>query len=154
MRYILHIEAQLKQTQLTSQQAAQMAAAAAQAVQAAQAARTTAGDSSGGGLPKPDTFHGALGKGGIDVDTWLFQVRNYLAASRKPESTWVDYATALLRGPAATWWRVKTNDGELQQFHACTWSSFATELKQTFKPINSVQHAKDRIAALRQKLRR
>lgn len=54
-----------------------MAAAAAQAVQAAQAASGSPprhGDTDGG-LPKPDTFNGALGRDAVDVDTWLFQER-------------------------------------------------------------------------------
>ena len=151
LSYIQHLEQQLQQTKLTSEQAAQMAAAAAQAVHAAQAANGNppANSDSGGGLPKPDTFNGAMGRGGIDVETWLFQVHNYLVASRKPEAAWVPYASALLRGPAATWWRVRTHDGELQLDYP--WQVFSSAIKQTFKPINSVQHAKDRIATLRQK---
>ena len=154
LSYIQHLEQQLQQTKLTSEQAAQMAVAAAQAVQAAQQAASgspPANSDSGGGLPKPDTFNGAMGKGSIDVETWLFQVRNYLAASRKPESTWVAYASALLRGPAATWWRVTTLDGDLQRSDPWPWSTFSTALKNNFKPINSVQHAKDRVATLRQR---
>ena len=154
LSYIQHLEQQLQQTKLTSEQAAQMAVAAAQAVQAAQQAASgspPANSDSGGGLPKPDTFNGAMGKGSIDVETWLFQVRNYLAASRKPESTWVAYASALLRGPAATWWRVTTLDGDLQRSDPWPWSTFSTALKNNFKPINSVQHAEDRVATLRQR---
>jgi len=88
LQYIQHIEQQVQQTKMASEQAAQMAVAAAQAVQAAQAAASStpplASDS--GGLPKPDTFNGSMGRDGLDVETWLFQVRSYLVATRKPES--------------------------------------------------------------------
>ena len=150
LQYIQQLEQRLQQTKLASEQAVQMAVAAAQAVQAAQAANGTppATGDSGGGLPKPDTFSGALGRGGVDVDTWVFQVKNYLVATHKPESTWTTYASALLRGPAATWWRVRSRNGAILDY---PWEIFSEALKADFKRINAVQHAKDRIATLRQK---
>jgi len=103
--------------------------------------------SSGGFLPKPDTFNGSFGKGSADVETWLFQVAHHLRAYNKPPAQWVGFASALLRGTAATWWRLKSHNGTAE----ISWDAFTAMMVADFKPVNSVQRAKDRIATLRQK---
>lgn len=70
-----------------------------------------------------------------------------MVALNKPAEKYVDFASALLRGSAATWWRFKSKNWKLQ----VNWDQFSAWLVEDFKPINSVQRAKDRIANLRQK---
>ena len=53
-------------------------------------------------VEKPDTYDGDKAK---DLDTWLFQVREYLALSTVPQRGHVPYAASLLRGNATLWSR-------------------------------------------------
>ena len=53
-------------------------------------------------VKKPENYDGDKAK---DLDTWLFQVREHLELSTVPAAGYVAYATSLLRGNAAMWWR-------------------------------------------------
>ena len=55
-------------------------------------------------VKQPDTFDGRKTK----VELWLFQVQQYFNATNLRENEpCVYYATNLLRGDAATWWRMR-----------------------------------------------
>src|SRR5689334_14297217 len=53
-------------------------------------------------LKEPQTYDGRRED---LLDSWLFQVEEYLKALHAPEEEYVLYATTLLRGYAAVWWQ-------------------------------------------------
>ena len=53
-------------------------------------------------VEKPEQYDGDKAR---DLDTWLFQVREHLDLSTVPARGHVPYATSLLHGNAALWWR-------------------------------------------------
>ena len=95
-------------------------------------------------MEKPATFNGAKDK---DVDTWLFSISEYMAFLKIREDTMVQYASSLLRGNAALWWReICENDDRPD-----TWESFQTLLREQFRSENLIRRARDELANLHQK---
>ncbi len=95
-------------------------------------------------LAKPDTFNAE--RSGVDVETWLFQLQNYLQATATTEETKVSYAAALLRGVAATWYRYTVQSGTT----FATFAAFSSAIREQFKPVNATKVARDKLANLRQ----
>ena len=77
-------------------------------------------------VEKPDTYDGDKAK---DLDTWLFQVREHLALSVLQKGH-VPYATSLLRGNAALWWREACEANRRR----ATWEDFCRALREQFRP--------------------
>lgn len=82
----------------------------------------------------------------LDVETWLFKVRTHFAAYPASEERQLAKAVNALDGPAAKWWRLETAEGT----RTVSFAQLQQRITETFKPINAEQHAKDRIAAMRQ----
>ena len=59
-------------------------------------------------VEKPEIYDGAKHR---DVDTWLFQIDEHMSLSRVPANSHVGYATSLLRGNVAMWWRELCESG-------------------------------------------
>src|SRR5262249_35154713 len=98
---------------------------------------------------KPETFEGR--RDGAQVDRWLFQVYQYCEFVKMKDSDRVPFAALFLRGSAATWWQVKATDanrGQVARIQA--WKDFKKALMAQFKPANSVERARDKLANLRQ----
>lgn len=97
---------------------------------------------------KPDTFSADTAT--ADVDSWIFQFEEYMEACNVVDNaTKLREAATFLRGPASTWWRtVKQGDPTTRP---TTWEQFTQLLRHTFKPINSVKVARDKLAELQQK---
>lgn len=93
---------------------------------------------------KPPTFSGE--RGGLDVETWLFQIELYLEATPLTEQKKVNFAAQMLRDLAATWYRYQQVNGRA----FTTFQQFSTALKDQFKPVNAVKQARDQLASLRQ----
>lgn len=98
--------------------------------------------------PKPDTFGGRREE---NVETWLFQVKQYLDLCKiEDEKTQVQMAAAFLKDTAAVWWRNRLTSSLADLGGLNTWSVFQTTLAGQFKPVNASKQARDRMARLRQ----
>ena len=73
-------------------------------------------------VEKPKIYSG---KKSLDLDTWLFQVREHLQITTVPAPCHVPYAASLLRGNAALWWR-ETCEGNRRP---ATWDDFCRMLR-------------------------
>lgn len=94
-------------------------------------------------VPDPDTFEGSATK----VDNWLFSLRGYFDLQRVPESEKIPLASMFLRGRALIWWRSVVAN----QTAPSNWAEFERGLLMNFRPTNSVQEARDKLANLRQR---
>ena len=149
--YLAHLEGSLASAQDCATVAQQAASAAVAAAQQAHAGLQGGGvhDKAHSSLPKPEAFSGASraqDAKAMDVETWVFQFERYVSACNMGLEKYVDYAACLLRGPAAIWWRVRSQNGNLH----VTWEQFKAMVIQDFKPVNAAQRARDRVATLRQ----
>lgn len=96
---------------------------------------------------KPDCFSATTADS--DVDLWLFSLDEYFeACNLNDDARKIAEAATYLRGPALTWWRTVRQGPPEQQIH--NWELFKQGLRHTFKPINSVKLARDKLAALKQ----
>jgi hypothetical protein len=96
---------------------------------------------------KPEVFHGNRTE---DVEGFLVTLERYLRLSEVPVEQWVDYAASFLRHQADKWYRVRvTTHGERSAF-TTDYKTFKEEFLKQFKPMNSVQTARDKITKLRQ----
>ena len=98
-------------------------------------------------LNNPPAFNGKT-----SIHDWIFQVENFLNGhTGVTDEQAVIYASALLEGEAATWWRAQTLDKEGFKTLSGTWATFKKEILSYFTPTNSVKQARDQLAALRQR---
>lgn len=98
---------------------------------------------------KPETFEGR--RDAAQVDRWLFQVRQYCDFVKVRAEDRVPFASLLLRGSAATWWQAKAVDAARRNNDRIKdWDEFETALSAQFKPANSVERARDKLARLQQ----
>ncbi|KAL1914177.1 uncharacterized protein VTP21DRAFT_10257 [Calcarisporiella thermophila] len=95
-------------------------------------------------MPEPARFGG---RHYPDVREWIDQVENYFVGTNPPEHMKVPYAAALFQGDALIWWRHLKIQGRLPT----EWDTFKNEVIIMFQPINSVKHARDKLADLRQR---
>ena len=95
-------------------------------------------------VERPKTNDGAKHR---DVDTWLFQVEEYMLLTRIPAVSQVGYAASLLHRNAAMWWREKCEGGNRIE----SWEEFKTSLRGQFQKDNLVRRARDDLYALQQK---
>src|SRR3954451_8787393 len=114
-----------------------------------QAAPVAAPAAPGFKVKQPDTYDGRK----TPVDLWIFQVQQYFnAVNLTDNERAVYYATNLLRGDAATWWRMRytTLVSTTPITPLPTWPEFQQQLIAQFKPVNFEKIARDKLARLRQ----
>ena len=98
-------------------------------------------------LPKPTKPDNFTPGRNADVKLWLFQLEQYLRFTNLPRERYVEYAAALFRGSAISWWRTQLHGN---QSLPANWEEFKDTMQRTFSPINHVKLARDRLSKLRQ----
>ena len=101
---------------------------------------------------KPELFTGK--RDAVTVAAWLYQVDTYLnllqvsnPGMNLDEAVRVSYASTLLKGNAAHWWYMLVQSGQTPG----TWEAFCNMVRTEFVPSDSVDRARDKLRALRQK---
>ncbi|KAG2190788.1 hypothetical protein INT47_000170 [Mucor saturninus] len=120
------------------------AEAIAAAVAEAMKAITAQQDSRAERIKQPDCFRGE--RSAAAVDGWLRAVERYTTYYHFTPTRACEFAVNLLRERADTWWRRM----ELKDNHPTTWESFKLALSGEFRPVYSLQTARDRLARLYQ----
>eukprot|EP00923_Selenidium_pygospionis_P056395 GHVN01098439.1.p1 GENE.GHVN01098439.1~~GHVN01098439.1.p1 ORF type:complete len:310 (-),score=31.69 GHVN01098439.1:366-1295(-) len=82
------------------------------------------------------------------INTWLFQVEQYLAQMKIPHTKWASWAALLLREEAATWWQLQVEASP--RGTVVTWVAFSEALKTQFAPPLPALDARVRLDMLRQ----
>ena len=97
----------------------------------------------------PVPFHGHDDKQ-HQIEPWLFSLNSYFRALQiNDDQQRISYATCLLQGHAAQWFRLqclRTSDSQPYR----TWAEMEAALEKQFKPVNLEKRARDRLAELRQ----
>ena len=96
---------------------------------------------------KPPKFNGNGTDPKPDVKTWCFMIDNWLETASVEEHLKVGLASSLLEGRAAIWWYHRKSATE---FTDDTYDSFKEAIKRNFRRPNEDQHARDRLAKIRQ----
>ena len=94
-------------------------------------------------VEKPDTYDGNKPR---ELDTWLFQVCEHLNLTVIPERGHVPYATSLLCGNVAFWWR-ETCEGDRRP---ATWDDVRRVLHEQFWPKDYGRRGRDELVGLQQ----
>ena len=94
-------------------------------------------------VEKPETYSGEKF---LDLDMWLFQVREHLQITTIPAPGHVPYAALLLRGNAALWWR-ETCKGNRRP---AMWDDFCRMLCDQFRPEDYGRRGRDELVTMRQ----
>jgi hypothetical protein len=94
--------------------------------------------------PKPFT-----GKRTECIETWIFQVEQYLRISPIEETQRIPFAASFFEDKAAIWWRSVYQDLSKNNTN-WSWNDFVTHLRQQFRPVNANKIARDRLATLQQ----
>ena len=92
-------------------------------------------------VEKPKQYDGDKAK---DLNTWLFQVRKHLESSTTPSRGHAPYATSLLCGNAALWWREACEANH----QPATWEDFCRELRDQFRPEDYGRRGRDDLATM------
>jgi len=96
-------------------------------------------------LAKPSLFTGAIK---ANVETWLFEVEQYLTAyGVKDDSQKIAFATASFKGMAVQWWQnhCMTHPGLHLQ-----WDQFKEEVRKRFQPVEASRTARVNLRNLKQ----
>ena len=97
--------------------------------------------------PKPETFSASTPA--ADVELWIFQTERFFdAIGLVADAQKIELASTYLRGPALTWWR-SIYEGD-PAGRPATWPDFKEKLRAAFKPVNTAETARDRLATLKQ----
>jgi hypothetical protein len=94
-------------------------------------------------LSQPANF---LGAGEINVDSWLFQMVQYLDASGCSEDQRLIVAATFLKGAANNWWFNQSKS----PYCPTTWEAFALALRTRFQPVAASSVARSQLHSLRQ----
>ena len=94
-------------------------------------------------VEKPENYDGDKAK---DLDTWLFQVHKHLELSTIPTRGHAPYATSLLWGNAALWWR----EAYEANCRPATWDDFCRALREQFRPKDYGRRGRNDLANMRQ----
>ena len=100
-------------------------------------------------IPRPEYFDGTTR--GLDVDEWLFRCSEYFSTMETPEHLKSGYASSLLRGSAASWWRLQKlqDPGAADMENSVTrWDNFHERIGKQFRRISAVTRARDELYAL------
>ena len=99
---------------------------------------------------KPKVFNG---KFGVDPAVWMYYIELYYDITGVTEDNKkIMIAATYLVDRAATWWRNVAENAKASGITPCngSWSVFKERLIQTFRPVNHVKLARDKIATLKQ----
>ena len=94
-------------------------------------------------VEKPDNYNRSKAR---NLDTWLFQVREYLKLMVNLERGHIPYATSLLRGNAGLWWLDLCESNN----RPTTWDEFCCVLQEQFRLDNYNRHGRDELAIIHQ----
>jgi hypothetical protein len=95
-------------------------------------------------LPLPDKYDGSSQAGA--VENFLFKCDQYFLGMDTPVEKRVYFASGLLTGAGASWWRftcMASQDNSLYE-----WGMFKEQLLARFQAVNSARHARDQLAGL------
>lgn len=96
-------------------------------------------------LAKPSLFTGAAK---ANVETWLFEVEQYLLAyGVNNESQRIAFASASLKGLALQWWQ---NHCILHPGLGLSWAEFKEEVRKRFQPVEASRTARVNLRSLKQ----
>jgi len=95
-------------------------------------------------IAKPDSFTGDMK---ADPDTWIAQMRNYLALTGVPLNLQSQFAGTYLKQQAATWYNTLPLD---QRCQLVDFESMAKMILVRFRPLDVVGHARRQLAKLTQ----
>jgi hypothetical protein len=96
-------------------------------------------------LAKPNHYNGALS---TNVDTWLFEMEQYLAGSFvNDDAARITIASTYLRDLASTWWYQIC---QVERAPPTTWVEFKEALKSRFQPIAAARTARANLRNLKQ----
>jgi hypothetical protein len=96
-------------------------------------------------LAKPSLFSGAVK---TNVETWLFEVEQYLLAyGVNNESQRIAFAAASFKGLALQWWQ---NHCLLHPGLGLTWGQFKDEVRKRFQPVEASRTARVNLRSLKQ----
>lgn len=96
-------------------------------------------------LAKPSLFTGAAK---ANVETWLFEVEQYLMAYEvDDDSQRIAFAAASLKGLALQWWQ---NHCILHPSQRLSWQQFKEEVKKRFQPVEASRTARVNLRSLKQ----
>lgn len=96
-------------------------------------------------LAKPSLFTGATR---ANVETWLFEVEQYLMAyGVTNDSQRIAFAAASLKGLAIQWWQ---NHCLLHPGLGLTWEQFKEEVRRRFQPVEASRTARVNLRSLKQ----
>ncbi|MGH2639177.1 MAG: hypothetical protein ACRDF4_07865 [Rhabdochlamydiaceae bacterium] len=96
-------------------------------------------------LPKPSLYTGAVR---TNVETWLFEVEQYLVAyACNIDSQRIAVATGSMKGLALQWWRSEcmTNPGLV-----ISWEEFKERVRRRFQPVAASRTARANLRSLKQ----
>jgi hypothetical protein len=92
---------------------------------------------------KPEKYDGARGQ----ADQWCFAMEQYFTVCNITDPHRASFAGAMLTGSALVWWRAASQEAE----PIVTWDQFKANLLYTFKHIDNVKLARNRLRSLRQR---
>ncbi|KAG0752701.1 hypothetical protein G6F24_013422 [Rhizopus arrhizus] len=93
---------------------------------------------------EPDVFRGD--RSAIAVASWLGSLECYFELVPLKEKEKVSFAVTLLRDDALIWW----NQLKASRVPPSDWSAFKFAFENEFRPVNSTQAARDKLAILSQ----
>jgi hypothetical protein len=95
-------------------------------------------------LPIPDKYDGSSQAG--EVENFIFKNEQYFLGMGISADKQVYFASGLLSGAAATWWRFTCL--AMQDESLYEWDTFKDQLLARFNAVNSARHARDQLAGL------
>src|SRR5581483_7725430 len=99
-------------------------------------------------LPKPSFFTGAAKS---DVETWLFEVEQYLMSyGVTVDAQKVAFAAACLKGLALQWWQYHCTLHSGVNVLNITWNAFKEEMRKRFQPVEASRTARVNLRSLKQ----
>ncbi|KAG1223963.1 hypothetical protein G6F67_009577 [Rhizopus microsporus] len=94
---------------------------------------------------EPDVFRGE--RSAIAVTSWVSSLETYFDLVTLKDREKMLFAVTLLRDDALIWW----NQLKVSSVPPSDWSAFKFAFEREFKPINSCQAARDKLAVLTQR---
>src|SRR3954454_14235083 len=99
---------------------------------------------------KPAEFGGSKDE---CIETWLFQVEQYVALTNISHDTRAFFAASFFRGAAALWWRSfasSLRDPDRPDILVCQWPAFRQACLAQFRPVNAARVAREKLMVLTQ----
>ena len=99
-------------------------------------------------IAMPKSYDGSQQTGA--AENFLFDCEHYFMAKQIQSDKRVYFASALLEGPAKTWWRFLCHRKGDEIDTLLVWGTFRAQLLDRFRAVNATRHARDQLAGLRQ----